>query len=370
MATYREELDFKNKQKIDELSKQIPQFLNLFIRDMQMANKSSNTILEYCRDLKLFFDWLSKSAGFKNDNLLSASPSILDRIEVEDIQEYIMETMSNRQVDSLDTKALKKYSYNTQARRIAVLKSMYKFYAKNKLIERDLSNLIATPKIHDSVIRTLDVKDVTRMIEAVSNTEGLSKLELVRHQKIELRDIAILYTLFGTGIRVSELVGLNMNSLDFDKAIFRVIRKGGNEAEVVFGMEVENALLNYINNARANLKPNKSDLDALFISTSHSRITVRAVQKLVKKYALKAGIADGDKITPHKARSTFATNLYNETSDISLVADTLGHSTVETTRKHYAKISDERKRQVAMHSSKLFEKEWWKVARMFKKGKR
>ncbi|HEY8419327.1 MAG TPA: tyrosine-type recombinase/integrase, partial [Clostridia bacterium] len=146
------------------------------------------------------------------------------------------------------------------------------------------------------------------------------------------------------GIRISELVGLNIEDIDFDSNAFTVIRKGGNSTILYFSDEVAAALKKYLEQ-RLNLEDVPKEERALFLSIQNKRISVRAVQNLVTKYA--RIVSPLKKITPHKLRSTFGTELYRATGDIYIVADVLGHSDVNTTKKHYAAIdTDIRKNAV------------------------
>ena len=163
--------------------------------------------------------------------------------------------------------------------------------------------------------------------------------------------MAIIYVFLGTGIRVSELVGLNRNDINFPDSSFVVTRKGGNKSILYMPADTLEMLKRYIAWLDDQIAENTEfaskikDHDALFYSLQGSRIGVRTVEKLVKKYASSA--APLKKITPHKLRSTYATNLYNETEDIYVVADVLGHSDVNTTKKHYAQMSEEHKKRAA-----------------------
>ena len=132
-----------------------------------------------------------------------------------------------------------------------------------------------------------------------------------------------------------------MNDIDYKNDRIKVRRKGGYEANVYFGDEVRNALLAY-HEQRKHIIPASGHEDAMFLSLQNKRITTRAVENLVKKYASK--VTTMKKITPHKLRSTYGTNLYRESGDIYLVADVLGHKDVNTTRKHYAANEEERGR--------------------------
>ena len=152
----------------------------------------------------------------------------------------------------------------------------------------------------------------------------------------------MLSLLLGTGIRVSECVGINLSDIDIINTAIKIKRKGAKESIIYFSDEVAKALNDYIVERKNNDKVYEKDNDALFLSLQNKRITSRAVQKLVKKYA--SGVTPLKHITPHKFRSTFGTNLYQETDDIYLVASVLGHNDVNTTKKHYAAIEDDKKR--------------------------
>ena len=154
----------------------------------------------------------------------------------------------------------------------------------------------------------------------------------------------MLTLMLGTGIRVSECVGLDLNDVDFKNNGIKIHRKGGYESIVYFGEEVEKALFDYMQE-REKIIPKEGSGNALFLSMQKKRMNVRSVENLVKKYSrLVTSIKN---ITPHKLRSTYGTALYQESGDIYLVADVLGHKDVNTTRKHYAAQADERRRQAA-----------------------
>ena len=148
----------------------------------------------------------------------------------------------------------------------------------------------------------------------------------------------------GTGIRISELVGLNNEDIDFTTNSFKVIRKGGNQAILYFSEEVADALAQYLAYKEED-KNTPENEHALFLSIKMHRISIRAVENLVKKYS--RIVSPLKKISPHKLRSTYGTQLYRETKDIYVVADVLGHKDVNTTRKHYAAISEDIRRNVA-----------------------
>ena len=182
------------------------------------------------------------------------------------------------------------------------------------------------------------------LLDEVENPKNLTKAQKRFHEKTKTRDLAIMTLLLGTGIRVSECVGLDIDDVDFNNNGIRIRRKGGNEVVVYFGDEVREALLDYLEE-RKRLIPIEGHTNALFLSMQMKRLGVRSVENLVKKYS--QGVTKLKKITPHKLRSTYGTSLYRETGDIYLVADVLGHKDVNTTRKHYAAIEDSRRRSAA-----------------------
>ena len=208
------------------------------------------------------------------------------------------------------------------------------------------------PKLHEKEIIRLDVDEVALLLDEVEQGDKLTDKQKNYHAKTKTRDLALLTLLLGTGIRVSECVGLNISDIDFKNGGIRIYRKGGKEVTVYFGTEVEDALLDYLEE-RDRIFPEQGHEDALFLSLQRRRMAVRSVENLVKKYA--RTVAPLKPITPHKLRSTYGTNLYRETGDIYLVADVLGHSDVNTTKRHYAALEDERRRS-ARNKVRLREK--------------
>ena len=231
-----------------------------------------------------------------------------------------------------------------QMRKLASLRSFYNFYVQKQIIEKNPAQLVKMPKLHEKNIIRLDIDEVATLLDTVENGDQLTKQQKRFHEKTKTRDLALLTLLLGTGIRVSECVGLNIEDVDFKNNGIRVIRKGGSEVMVYFGSEVAEALSDYIAE-RKQLHAKEGHTKALFLSLQNKRIGVRAVENLVKKYAKL--ITTVKNITPHKLRSTYGTALYQETGDIYLVADVLGHKDVNTTRKHYAAQADSRRRQAA-----------------------
>ncbi len=232
------------------------------------------------------------------------------------------------------------------ARKMSALRSFYGYYYKRQMISKNPTLLVEMPKIHEKAIVRLDADEVAMLLDFVESAGNkLTGQALTYYNKTKSRDLAILTLLLGTGIRVSECVGLDLNDVDFKNNGITVTRKGGNQMVVYFGDEVAGALRQYIENDRKASSPLSGHENALFLSTQRRRMGVQAVENMVKKYARQ--VTPNKKITPHKLRSTYGTTLYKETGDIYLVADVLGHKDVNTTKKHYAAIDEDRRRMAA-----------------------
>lgn len=336
---YHKSEDIKNIQKMRQVLKELPRFCGKYFKSIEDYT-SARTRLAYAYDLRLFFEFLHENNSQLNKMEITAFPlEILDKITREDIEEY-MQYLSYYVKDGKEVVN----NENGKERKLASLRSFYNYYFESELIEKNPAALVSMPKKHEKAIIRLESDEVANLLDLVENGSNLTKSEAKYHAKTEKRDLALVTLLLGTGIRVSECVGLNVKDINFHVNGIRIIRKGGYEAIIYFGEEVETALKDYLA-VRNEIIPETGHEDALFLSLQKKRITVRAVQNLVKKYASK--VTTLKKITPHKLRSTYGTSLYKETGDIYLVADVLGHKDVNTTRKHYAAQADERRRMAA-----------------------
>ena len=336
---YHDEQNNMNTMKMREVLTTLPPFCKQFFRGIQDYT-SSRTRLAYAYDLRVFFEFMHENNPYCNKMDMMALPlSVLDHISKEDIEEY-MDYLS------LYMKEGKEITNEERGkkRKLSALKSFYNYYYTSELIKTNPAALVPLPKLHEKEIIRLDADEVAILLDQVEDGDKLTKHELVYHQKTRVRDVALLTLLLGTGIRVSECVGLDLNDVDFKNNGIKIRRKGGYETVVYFGDEVRDALLDYLEQ-RHHIIPSEGHEEALFLSLQNRRITVRAVENLVKKYASR--VTTLKHITPHKLRSTYGTALYRETGDIYLVADVLGHKDVNTTRKHYAAQEDARKRRAA-----------------------
>ncbi len=336
---YYEDVNIRNELKLREMLKKMPAFCKQFFIGIE-PRTSSRTRLAYAYDLDTFFDYLKQNNPLlKTVDVTSIPLSILNQITPQDIEEYLF-YLKYYEKDGVahanDERGIK--------RKLASLRTFYRYLYKNEMIENDPAIKVDMPKIHDKNIVRLDADEVALLLDVVESGENLTARQQIYHEKTKKRDLAILTLLLGTGIRVSECVGLDLDDVDFKNNGIKIHRKGGAEVIVYFGDEVRQALLGYIEE-RNQIEALDGSTNALFLSLKKSRINVRSVENLVKKYAKL--VTSLKNITPHKLRSTYGTALYRETGDIYLVADVLGHKDVNTTKKHYAAIEDDRRRSAA-----------------------
>ncbi len=332
---YFQERDKNNIEKISNYLNTLPDFCFKYFLDVE-SYTSTLTRLNYAMDLKVFFEFLAKYKFFCEPQ--NVSIEMLNKVTAEDISSYLS--------------YLSFYNYNGKnykngekgkSRKLSSIRSLFKYLFNKEKLTSNVASKVITPKIHQKDILRLEVDEVSKLINQAEIPNLLTKQQQGFNKHTSERDVAILTLFLGTGIRVSECVGLNVEDIDFDNNAFKITRKGGNQVILYFGQEVADALKKWLE--IRNNKKLSPDENALFISLQNRRITVRAVENLIKKYS--RAVTPLKKISPHKLRSTYGTNLYRETGDIYIVADVLGHKDVNTTKKHYAAISEDKRRSVA-----------------------
>lgn len=340
--TYHEEKERENILKLREVIATLPPFARDFFRGTSVTT-SAHTRLKYAYDIRIFFQFLvNENPVYKNKKITDLKVEDLDKVTALDLEEYIEYLKAYQSEEGAE------YITNGEKgikRKLSALRTFYAYYFKHEMIVNNPTVLIDMPKLHQKEIIRLDADEVAALLDFIESCgDQLSPHQRSYYEKTKIRDLAIITLLLGTGIRVSECVGLDVEDVDFRNYGIRVVRKGGNEMIIYFGDEVAEALQNYLE-ARAAITPQAGHEHALFLSSQRKRINVKSVENLVKKYSSR--VTTTKKITPHKLRSTYGTALYQETGDIYLVADVLGHKDVNTTKKHYAAMDEMRRRKAA-----------------------
>lgn len=346
---YHEDVDTKNIKRLRELQKELPDFTKSYFLSIELR-MASRTRVAYAYDLILFFRYLQNETHIlEGQNYYRMDVTILDEVKAMDIESYLsyLQTYSTS-IDG-ESEIERRNHSEGQKRKLSSLRSFYNYYFRMGKIKTNPAEMVQLPKLKKKPIVRMEANEVADLLDHVESGEQLSKRQLMYHDKTEVRDIAMISLLLGTGMRVSECVGLNVDDIDLAETSAKIFRKGGKEAVVYFSDEVSENLAPYLEQ-RANMKPAEGHENALFLSLQNRRISVRAVENLVKKYT--RTVTTMKNITPHKLRSTFGTALYQETGDIYLVASVLGHSDVNTTKTHYADMEEDQKR-MARNSVKL-----------------
>lgn len=345
MANYFKEREKNVTLRLREIRDSLPEFCDEFFVGIE-PHTTVLTRLNYAYDLRIFFDYLTKRVrAFRNKSIEDIELCDLEKLGVTHLENFL-EYLTLYEFDGKECSN----GERGKARKISTVRTFFKYFFNKDKLSANVASKVSLPKQHDKDIIRLERHEIDKILSAAEDGEGMSAHQRKILFNTRARDVAILSLLLGTGIRVSECVGLNIADVDFDANAFTVTRKGGNQSILYFNDEVKEALLYYIDGERKALvsrteKINLPDGDALFLSLQIKRICVRAVENLVKKYARIASPLK--KISPHKLRSTYGTNLYRATGDIYMVADVLGHRDVNTTKKHYAAIEQDHRKAAA-----------------------
>lgn len=341
-TTYHEQNTMNNTRKLREVLNTLPGFARDYFRAME-PRTSAKTRISYIYDIRIFFHFLWQNNPYfkKYSDIAEIKLSDLDSlqpVDIEEYQEYLKlyeDTEGNTHTNG--ERGLK--------RKLAALRSFFNYYYKREMLKNNPTAIVDMPKLHKKEIVRLDVDEVADLLDYVEHGgEQMTGMKKVYFEKNKTRNLALFTLLLGTGIRVSECVGLDLEDIDFKNGRIKIVRKGGKEDYVYFGDEVCEALYDYYAE-RMNLPTKEGHEHALFLSVQKRRMSVQAIENLVSDCA--KHVTTVKHITPHKLRSTYGTNLYQETGDIYLVAEVLGHNDVNTTRKHYAALEEDRKRRAA-----------------------
>lgn len=338
---YHQNLNQKMTLRLREIMKDLPSFTSSFF----IAMENTSTILtrvNYAADLRIFFQFLVREIpSFIGRPVSEITKEDLGKITVDDLYMFL-DYLNLYTAPDNDEKFIENHERG-KARKVACLRSFFKHYYRKGALDKNICELLDTPKLHEKAIVRLEPDEVANLLDIVESGEQLTEKQKQYHKKNVKRDVAILTLFLTTGIRVSELVSINVDDIDFKNGCFKVTRKGGNQVMLYFDDETAQALSEYLDERKDH--GNYELASPLFLSMQGKRMSVRSVELMVKKYARIASPLK--KISPHKLRSTYGTMLYGETGDIYLVADVLGHKDVNTTRKHYAAMSEDNRKRAS-----------------------
>ena len=278
--TYHDQVTIDNVRKLREVLQTLPPFARDYFRAIEPTT-SARTRISYAYDIRIFFNFLlTENPAFKGKTMSDITVDVLDQIQAVDIEEY-QEYL--KVYDSAEDNRLQTNGERGLKRKLSALRSFYTYYYKRERIKTNPTLLVDMPKLHEKEIIRLDVDETAELLDYIEHAgDQLTGQKKRYYEKTRLRDLAIVTLLLGTGIRVSECVGLDVTDIDFKNDAIRVVRKGGSEMMIYFGEEVEKALLDYLEE-RDSITPVAGHENALFYSTQRKRIGVQAVENMVGK---------------------------------------------------------------------------------------
>ncbi|MGM9886643.1 MAG: tyrosine recombinase XerS [Lactococcus sp.] len=334
----------------------MPDYVNEYVRAMQVAQRSQNTIYEYLKEFHRFFDWLFESGLIDSQDYSQLPLSFLEHLKKVDVESFILYLRERPKSNSNNQQF--GVSQVTINRTISALSSLFHYLTVETENEegepyfyRNVMNKIKTVKSK----QTLNARAASIKSKLFLDHETQDFLDFIDHdyeqqlssrakaffEKNKARDLAIIALILGTGLRLSECTNTDLKSLNLNTLTVEVIRKGGKKDSVNIAPFAKIYLELYLEVRKQIYKPEERE-QALFLSTYNQaprRIDNRSVQKLVGKYSK----AFKTEVSPHKLRHTLATRLYSETKNQALVANQLGHSDLNTSALYISIINDENK---------------------------
>ena len=355
--TYLNQQNALNKLKADDIVAELPSYCKDFEKDLATANSSPRTILAYADDLRFFFNYLiANNSVLASKGIKNISLEDLENLTVADFNEYV-ECLQYGILDAEKLRHTKRteltivYRDAALSRKISAVRSFFRYLFNNDYLSKNVSQKLRLPKLATHEVIALDAAQIASLLDETENADNLTDRQQKFHEHTKLRDLALLSFMVGTGVRVSEVVALDIDDINLEETSFIAHRKENKTMELYFSDEVAETLRPYyrlrqeeIAEAEAERKQgSKKPVErAMFTSLRGTRLSVRSVERLVTKYS---AAAEGvKKISAHKLRSSYATGLYKETGDIYLVGNNLGHDSIRTTQR-YTQEDKETRRQ-------------------------
>ena len=307
----------------------MPDYVQQYLRSIHNRT-SPRTQYEYLKDIQAFMDYTKIKTNKSRVTL--ADLNKYTKTDFEEYFEYLEHYQKNGKTYSNGRVSIK--------RKMSALRHFFSYLFENNMISADTIRKVEIPKVHHKEIIRLEKNEKKYFLNQVKRFDNMTQKEKQYHRLQIDRDTAIIYLLLSTGIRVSECAELDIQDINMNECSVKIVRKGGNESIVYFSDEAAEYINTYLDWRYEQVDV---ETEALFLSSRKTRLCTRAIEIIIKKYAKKA--VPNKKITPHKLRATYATDLYNTTGDIYLVAENLGHKDINTTKDHYANLSNQRKKE-------------------------
>lgn len=342
MFEYKASKKEEARARVEEYMDSMPQFITSYVMSVERIISPLSLRL-YLQRIDVFFHYLQENnENFKGKDIKEFTVADLGNLKRLDIENFIHHLFYHGAA-----KKEKNTRTTTTNNYICALNSLYRFLFEEEYINANpLAKVRRSPAKRDKEIIRLKRNETRKLLSTVENGTGLSKRQNASREKTELRDLCILVILLKTGIRVSELVGLDLDDVNLQECSLRILRKREKADKIFFDDEVAGYIREYLETRKEDYQPT-DDEQALFLVSIGTykgcRLSVRSVENLVKKYA-DAGVPEKlGIISPHKLRATFATAL-SKKEDLASVQDALGHADPKTTRMYVDSTSREKKR--------------------------
>lgn len=347
-----------------DYTRELPDFVTDYIIEYYNG-ESINTQIGYTIDIRVFLTYLQKEVFTEVESLRDFTVSHMNSLRVTSLisfksylKEYETESVT------VSGKRIRRICRNSAFginRKLSAVRGLFIYLYKTEQIDQNITDKVDFAKLHQKIKKPLTTQETRALIDVIYNGEKYYDGRLLtEYKKHKLRDAAIFTTYLGTGIRVSELIRLDVKDIDFNTSSFIVTRKGGSEQEIFMPIQVENAILEYLHNGKPAEEETEADRAAvrdsgpLFLNRSGKRMTAAGVEKLLKSYCMTVGITHPDKTRPHALRRTFACRLLEDGIDIKMVAELMGHKNIEVTHRYYAQYNAKARKEV-MRSHTVYE---------------
>lgn len=342
MSNYKKTSDAQKLKLAERLQQDLPPIMTQYLHK-RGTGLSANTLLSYTNKLSVFAEFLC--SRFTAENPKEISLEDIRRITPDDIIDFIYWLQKEHVIiRGSETVTLMPNSKSSVNNYLSCISAFFTRLVREGIIPLNPALAIDRPKEQkNEVITYLKPEEKAKFLQSVEYGTGFDVRQLKFHEKNKERDIAICQLLLGTGIRISELVGLDVSDVNFSECSILVTRKRNKRQEVYFSDLTSSYLQDYLE--KRDLYHPQENEKALFLSRSGTRLGVRSMEKLVKKYISVSLPLLSSSISPHKMRSTYAINMLEKSSDIDLVRETLGHSSFAVVNR-YAKTANQKRKAV------------------------
>jgi len=333
-----------------EYTDQLPDFVTEYLIEYY-TGESVNTQIGYAIDIRVFFNYLKSEVLTKIDDIKNITIKDIDNLKVTDLIRFKSYLREYEQETHTVTGKIIKRTYRNSAyginRKMSAVRGMFIYLYKTEQIKENITDKVDFAKLHQKIKKRLTSQETCDLLDVIYNGEKYYEGRLLtEYKKRKARDTAIFTTYLGTGIRVSELINLNIEDLDLDTNSFIVTRKGGDQQEIFMPQQVKETITEYLEQEKKLRET--IEKGPLFLSRNGKRFTTAGIEKLLKNYCRTVSITNPDKTRPHALRRTFACQLLEDGVDIKMVAELLGHKNIEVTHKYYAQYNAKARKEIML----------------------